>query len=697
MPDESKLLSFYQELEGEISDHSLPSEGAGTAKLREYAFTNILADELEASGVLESPVVCHDEGGQGASSFKVNGYGVPEEDSRLDLFTTLYFGPSAEIQTINSAHIDAGMNKAERYLGRSLKGRHEEIEPGLDPFAMAQAIHGLKGKVDRVNFLLFTNGRLSQRREKERKPEIHGLAATYEVWDIERFRRLRESGTSYEALNVDLRQQPRGGLPAVCLAAGDGSFQTWVTVFPGRLLADLYDEHGSRLLELNVRSYLQARGKVNKGILETLRQRPEDFMAYNNGITVVAEEVIAGNLNDGTRGIHALQGMQIVNGGQTTASIHRASRDFGADLSRVYVQGKITVVDPGHFQDVVPFISQYSNTQNKVSTSDLSANHAFHIGMERVSRREWTPNQQSRWFYERARGSYQTAKIREGATPAKRREFDQRYPVQQRFTKEDLAKFENAWRGEPHWVSKGAQKNFVHFMERIGRLPDGWEPAVEEYRRYVAKGILFREVQKIVRNVESITAYRINVSAYTAALLTEKTARRIDLDRIWNQQGISKTLVATIESWAPLVFRHLPEPARQAGKHVEESFKTQGCWDFIRNLDLQVTSALEKELVSAVDGAQVDGTPTIRGRSERLSPQDHNNIALCKELGESLWLKIAGWGQESGTLAEWQRGIARTLAGYAAENWNRSPSPKQAKHGAQMIEKARAEGLFAGD
>jgi hypothetical protein len=246
-------------------------------------------------------------------------------------------------------------------------------------------------------------------------------------------------------------------------------------------------------------------------------------------------------------------------------------------------------------------------------------------------------------------------------------------------------------------VSKGAQKNFVHFMERIGRLPDGWEPAVEEYRRYVAKGILFREVQKIVRNLESITAYRINVSAYTAALLTEKTARRIDLDRIWNQQGISKALVATIESWAPLVFRHLPEPARQAGKHIEESFKTQGCWDYIRNLDLRVTSALEKELVSAVDGAQVDGTPTIRGRSERLSPQDHNNIALCKELGESLWLKIAGWGHESGTLAEWQRGIARTLAGYAAENWNRSPSPKQAKHGAQMIEKARAEGLFAGD
>jgi hypothetical protein len=132
---------------------------------------------------------------------------------------------------------------------------------------------------------------------------------------------------------------------------------------------------------------------VNKGILETLRHDPEDFVAYNNGITVVAEEVISGNLNDGIHGICALKGMQIVNGGQTTASIHRAARDFGADLSHVFVQGKITVVDQGRFQDVVPFISQYSNTQNKVSTSDLSANHPFHIGMERVSLREWTPNQ----------------------------------------------------------------------------------------------------------------------------------------------------------------------------------------------------------------------------------------------------------------------------------------------------------------
>src|SRR5205085_1772823 len=121
---------------------------------------------------------------------------------------------------------------------------------------------------------------------------------------------------------------------------------TCVAIFPGALLHELYDEHGSRLLELNVRSYLQAKGKINKGILETLRNDPADFMAYNNGITVVAERILFGPLANGREGIVELQGMQIVNGGQTTASIHRSAKEFEADLSKVFVQGKIVTVDP---------------------------------------------------------------------------------------------------------------------------------------------------------------------------------------------------------------------------------------------------------------------------------------------------------------------------------------------------------------
>src|SRR6185436_60661 len=153
---------------------------------------------------------------------------------------------------------------------------------------------------------------------------------------------------------------------------------------------------------------------------------PADFMAFNNGITVVAEKLSVGPLKDGHTGILELHGMQIVNGGQTTASIHRAAKDFEADLSKVFVQGKIVTVDPSRFNEVVPQISRYANSQNKVTDPDLQANHRFHVGLERVTRREWTPDQTSKWFYERARGSYQTARSREGVTERTRRDFDKK-------------------------------------------------------------------------------------------------------------------------------------------------------------------------------------------------------------------------------------------------------------------------------
>ncbi len=122
-------------------------------------------------------------------------------------------------------------------------------------------------------------------------------------------------------------------------------------------------------------------------------------------------------------------------------------------------------------------------------------------------------------------------------------------------------------------------------MQRIEKLPDGWEPEVSAYRHSVAKGIIFRAVQKIVRSIDSISAYQINVTAYTVSLLAEKTVRRIDFDRIWREQQISSPLAATIKSWAPVVFKNLPVPAQRSGKNIGESFKSQVTWDYIRGLD----------------------------------------------------------------------------------------------------------------
>src|SRR5436190_6801820 len=265
MPEDNPLINFYHELEGDVTDRANPQVG-DFADFREESFTRILAEDLEASGALESPVVCHYEGGRAAASIKANGYAVPEEDSRLDLFVTVYEKPGDKPESLNTAAVETAFNQLERFLTRAFDGLHEELDPSKDEFAMASRLHGLKGQVDRVNFLLFTNCKLAQRREKTRKASVCGIRASYEVWDIERLRRLRETSTTFEALSVDFRQLPDGGLPCTRLPGKPDGFSICVTIFPGTLLSELYDEHGARLLELNVRSYLQARGKVNGGI-----------------------------------------------------------------------------------------------------------------------------------------------------------------------------------------------------------------------------------------------------------------------------------------------------------------------------------------------------------------------------------------------------------------------------------------------
>lgn len=699
MAEQSKLLLFLNEVESDITADVQPNAG-NPANFRELAFTRMLADELDSAGVLESPVVCHCELGKAAGAFKVSGYGVPDEDSRLDLFVTTYeAGPHSEVPSLNAGDVDTAFNKLERFLGRALDGLHEELEPALPERYMSDRIHQLRKTFDRVNFFLFTNARLAVRREKQRKTAVHGVPATYEVWDIERFRRLRESGAAYEALTVDLRSQPDGGLPCVRLDAKDDGFRTCMAIFPGTLLHDLYDEHGSRLLELNVRSYLQAKGKINKGILETLRNDPADFMAYNNGITVVAEKIIFGTLKSGHEAIVELQGMQIVNGGQTTASIHRAAKDFGADLSKVFVQGKIVTVDPARFNEVVPLISRYANSQNKVTDPDLQANHRFHVGLERVARREWTPDQTSKWFYERARGSYQTARRREGSTDARLRGFDKKYPSHQRFAKEDLAKFENCWRGLPYIVNRGGQKNFTHFMtlikQELGELPENWEPSPEEFRRYVAKGILFRDIQRIVKVDNSISAYRINITTYATSLLAEKTARRIDLDSIWKRQGIGDALSETVRLWAPVIFKELLKYAQRQTVHIDNVLKSLAAWEYILALDLKLRPPVERELLSV---APASGTTAVGGGSRRhvdqLSAQDQNNAARCMELNATQWLAVVNWATQSGNFSNLTLNVAGTLAGYAAQGWLRVPSGKQAKHGAAVIQAARQAGVL---
>jgi len=345
-------------------------------------------------------------------------------------------------------------------------------------------------------------------------------------------------------------------------------------------------------------------------------------------------------------------------------------------------------------------ISRYANSQNKVTDTDLQANHRFHVGLDLVAKREWTPDQTSKWFYERARGSYQTARNREGTTEGLKKKFDREFPSHQRFSKEDLAKFVNCWRGLPYVVNRGGQKNFTEFMtfikKELGDLAESWMPTSEEFKQYIGKAILFRDVQRIVKAQESITAYRINVTNYTVSLLADKTARRIDLDAIWKRQAISPALANTASLWSPVIFKALLDYSQSQTVHIDNILKSQATWEHMLSLDLQINHASEKELrQSSTTTANVLRDAATSGNGQELSTRDHNNVARCLEVDAANWLAGVNWARQSGKFSDLTMNVAATLAGYAAQGWTRMPSPKQAKHGAAIIEAARSAGILS--
>ena len=120
---------------------------------------------------------------------------------------------------------------------------------------------------------------------------------------------------------------------------------------------------------------------------------------------------------------------------------------------------------------MVPLISRYANTQNRIQLADFSVNDPFHRALERLYRTVWAParsggERQSKWFYERARGQYREQR----ASAPSRAYFDSVYPassrggeISQYFDRLQLARYENDWEQPPHIASRGGQASLREF------------------------------------------------------------------------------------------------------------------------------------------------------------------------------------------------------------------------------------------
>lgn len=676
---ESSIESYVENLSSRAlevaKEHGGDGDDWSATSFREQAFTEIIAETLTDIGHVPDVQLCFFEQRVGRGIAKINGWSIDEEDQHLHLVTTLFRGLE-RVTSVPNSEIHQAVTRSKRVIEAAKLGHSRFLEPASEQYDMLDQIEQDFASLTRATVHVVVDGVVGDISvESDASDEIE---INISVWDLRRLDRIESSDLSYDPIEIDLVKRFGSGLPVLQPVGHDADYQTLLAVVPGVYLNDLYHEFGSRLLELNVRSFLQARGKVNQGIRDTLREEPDRFLAYNNGLSATAEWV---EFDKGGNTVSKIRGLQIVNGGQTVASIHRAGQN-DEDLGNVFVQAKITVIRPEHIDSLVPLISRYANTQNKVNEADFSANHPYHVKLQQLSRDTWVPGEKSRWFFERARGQYETEKAREGSTLARRRRYTAANPVSQKFDKVKLAKYQVAWWEMPHVVSLGGQKCFVQFMRLLSTQHQAdWEPDTNHYKDLIARAIIFKRAERASR-VHKFPAYRANAIAYTVGLVAYRTAGRVNMQDIWEQQATSENLGNLIHDWMPYVYDEIVESSN--GRNVTEWCKKEECWRHIQTMDLPIPPELEAELD---EGQPLPNVGKGRnGGGDTLSAVDRENIARVMRIVPQEWLHFVKWGADTNQLTQFQTDLSATLAGYATRSWTRVPSVKQARQAVKVID-----------
>jgi len=664
------VLSREAYAESIMQQVQLEAEQSEDGEFLENAFTRLVGSKLTDAGETDDPGVCCFR----ARGMKVNGYALDEDQTRLDLLVSDYRGLGSAPR-ISKSEVQEGFRHLMSFVNLCLSKRYEILEVSSPAYDLALTLNDLRTSLDTIRMIYITDGIAADATWPD--SELDGLSVRYDVWDLARLYRLDTSGRQVEPIDVDLETDYQCSLPCLSIPRPDDGYKAFLLIVPGVVLAKIYDHYGPRLLERNVRSFLQVKGSINKGIRETIIKKPGWFLAYNNGITATADSVQFKSLASGGQAITRLSNLQIVNGGQTTASLARAAAHDEADLTAVSVQCKLCVVPEDRLDEVVPDISKYANSQNKVNTADFRANDRFQIELEKLSRSIWAParkgeSHETHWFYERARGQYADARAREGVTKQRLKVFDSFNPKDQWFTKTDLAKFVNTWAELPHLVSLGAEKNFSHYVVSLG---DGAKQAAseDEFRAAVAKGIIFRQGGRIIRDLK-LGGYGANIVAYTIAYIAYKTAQRIDLKAVWKEQSVSADLEQAIRVVAPVVRTAIMNPP--GAKNITEWCKKKECWEQVQQL------SVDFDWTSIIGGVPPIG-PTPPG------PVNPLEEALIKEMAmvpSTTWFAISAWAKQTANLRGWQRGIAYSLGSLSQRG--ALPSFKQATQGKRILEEA---------
>lgn len=597
--------NFRSDLQVTIAERIEAEEGPFPSE--ELVFAERVMEHLSESGICDESVVCHWNGSIRNAKLRITGYALSSDLSALDLFITHYLS-TEEITDLRDSDVITTATQGIRFLMQAAGGQLEaRIDPTHPVRDLIASIRANWSDLDRLRVFVMTDGKTKTKRFSSK--EVHHKMVAIEVMDIERLYR-NTDGKPRDEIAVNMMQSIGKLLPCVHVPDADSDYEYALTAVPGELIRDLYLRFGTRLLEANVRTFLGAKRKVNKGIVDTLKTEPEHFLAFNNGLVMVCDEASFDRTESGGIGLSFMKGLQIVNGGQTTSSIYFASReDRTIDLSHVMVPAKIIILK-GSQDDarerLISNVSRFANSQNAVKLSDLSAARPFHVQLESLANSTWCPDGATRWFYERAAGAYNVLLLREGTTPAKRKKLKEMVGTGRKLSKNDIAKYHEAWRGNPHIVALGGEKNFAAFMNALDDdesiVPNPLD--ADWYRKMIAKVILFKAIEARIKTKAAKEIFRqgyVNIATYVVAVVSDRLGDKINLEEIWREQRVSSGLSQLLWEWAVTVNEVFNQIA--PGKQFSEVAKRATTWESVRNAKYSIPdiSISELKLVNKVN------------------------------------------------------------------------------------------------
>ena len=590
---------------------SIKTAAAVTGEGSCASFVDNMAQYLIDAEALSDFTPSFYKGKSGRSNYRVDGYVYDEFDNTMNLIIADFDGNDLERRlTGTAANKDFGLLM--KFLDAALTTKlYQEIEMSTPCADLVDLLRYNKKAIRKYRFLVFTDADMSTAIKTVEIDDYNSIPVEGQIWDIDRLFRVCCSEQGRQIIEIDFKEYCGEGIP--CIEASSASteqYSSYLGIIPGTVLADIYDKYGSKLLEGNVRSFLSTKVAVNKKIRGTILNNPQMFFAFNNGISATVMDVEIEDTNHG-RFITFVRDFQIINGGQTTASISNARYKDKADLSSVFVQMKLTSIDestPEESDELIRNISRSSNSQNKVSDADFFASHPFHRRMEQISRHLFAPasegaQYETKWFYERARGQYLQEQMR--LTPAKKKQFELQHPKNKVIKKTDLAKVQNTWRGFPQVVSKGAQTNFNSFAEYID---EQWNANEEQFNeRYfqttAALILLFQYLEKTIPKQPWYEGgYRANIIYYTLAqfrrlLHSQYQGQELDLMLIWNRQSVPEQVGTVLIALAELVLLRITDPSRKVA-NVTQWCKRNDCWEDAKKIHIDIPEDIENCLIT---------------------------------------------------------------------------------------------------